>query len=84
MTYDGNAGTIELVAEGLSGDPKRTGCLRAMVPRVVNAQSVEEVTTVLHEEFVRWFGSDTAGLRQAYEAPARQIWPALLEFRQRA
>lgn len=55
-----------------------------IVPRVVNAQSVEEVTTVLHEEFVRWFGNDTAGPRQAYEAPARQIWPALLEFRQRA
>ena len=50
-------------------------------PRVVNAQSIEEVTTVLYEEFVRWFGDDTAGPRQAYEAPARRIWAAVLEFR---
>jgi hypothetical protein len=39
---------------------------------------------VLHEEFVRWSGNDTAGRRQAYEAPARQVWPALLEFRRGA
>ncbi|MDF2758813.1 MAG: uncharacterized protein K0S99_1445 [Thermomicrobiales bacterium] len=52
-----------------------------IVPRVVNAQSVDEVTAVLHEEFLRWFGDDTAGPRQGYEAPARQIWGALLEYR---
>jgi len=44
-----------------------------IVPRVVSAQSVDEVTAVLHEEFLRWFGSDTAGPRQAYEAPALRI-----------
>jgi hypothetical protein len=53
-----------------------------IVPRVGNAQSVDEITAVLHEEFVRWFGNGTAGPRQAYEAPARQIWQAVLEFRQ--
>ena len=52
-----------------------------IVPRVVNAQSIEEVTTVLHEEFVRWFGKDTAGPRHPYEAPAGKIWEAVLEFR---
>lgn len=30
----------------------------AIVPRVGNAQSVDEITAVLHEEFVRWFGND--------------------------
>lgn len=55
-----------------------------IVPRVVNAQSIKEVTTVLHEEFVRWFGDDTAGPRHAYEPPARKIWEALLEFRKGA
>ena len=55
-----------------------------IVPRVVHAQSVEEVVTVLHEEFLRWFGEGTAGPRQAYEAPARQIWAALLEYRKSA
>jgi len=55
-----------------------------IVPRVVKAQSVEQITTVLHEEFLRWFGDDTAGPREAYEAPARQIWGAVLEFRKSA
>jgi hypothetical protein len=55
-----------------------------IVPRVVNAQSVEEVTTVLHEEFLRWFGDDIAGTRHAYEAAAGKIWKALLEFRKSA
>ena len=55
-----------------------------IVPRVVNAQSIEEVTTMLHEEFVHWFGDDTAGPRHAYELPARKIWEALLEFRKGA
>lgn len=58
--------------------------LGTIVPRVMNAQSVEEVTTVLHEEFLRWFGDDTAGPRQAYEAPAAKIWKALLELRKSA
>jgi hypothetical protein len=53
-----------------------------IVPRLLNAQSVDEVTAVLHEEFLRWFGDDTAGPRQAYEALARQIWGALLEYRE--
>jgi hypothetical protein len=55
-----------------------------IVPRVVNAQSVDETTTVLHEEFLRWFGEDTAGPRHAYETPAGNIWKALLEFRKSA
>jgi hypothetical protein len=55
-----------------------------IVPRVMNAQSVEEVTTVLHEEFLRWFGDDTAGPRHAYQAPASKVWKALLEFRNSA
>jgi hypothetical protein len=55
--------------------------LGTIVPRVANAQSVDEITAVLHEEFVRWFGEGTAAPRQAYEATARQIWDALLEYR---
>jgi hypothetical protein len=55
-----------------------------IVPRAVKAQSVEQITTVIHEEFLHWFGDDTAGPREAYEAPARQIWEAVLEFRKSA
>jgi hypothetical protein len=52
-----------------------------IVSRVVKAQSVDEVTAALHEEFLRCFGEDTAGPRQTYKAPARRIWDALLEYR---
>lgn len=52
-----------------------------ILPRIANAERPDDVTDVLHEEFLRWFGEGTAGSRQAYEAPARQIWDALLEFR---
>ena len=55
-----------------------------IVPRVMNAQSVEEVTAVLHEEFLRRFGEDIAGPPHAYEAPAGNSWKALLEFRKSA
>ena len=52
-----------------------------IIPRLAKAQRPDDVTDVLHEEFLRWFGDGTAGPRQAYEAPARQVWGALLEYR---
>jgi hypothetical protein len=52
-----------------------------IVPRIANAQQPDDVTDVLHEEFLRWFGAGTAGPRDAYGAPARRIWDALLEYR---
>jgi hypothetical protein len=53
-----------------------------ILPRLADAQKPEDVTSVLHEEFVRWFGEDTAGSRDAYQALASRIWAALLESRQ--
>src|SRR5687767_8622153 len=53
--------------EGGAPTDEYTPEIATIVPRIVNAQSVDEVTTVLHEEFLRWFG-DTAGPRQAHEA----------------
>lgn len=52
-----------------------------IVPRISTAQTPDEVTDVLHEEFSRWFGEGTAGPRDGYEAAARRIWDALLEYR---
>jgi len=52
-----------------------------IIPLLANAHRLDDVTAVLHGEFLRWFGEGTAGRRQAYEAPARQIWDALLEYR---
>ena len=55
--------------------------IRTILPRIVNGQGLDDVTGVLHEEFLRWFGDGTAGSRQAYEAPALRIWDALLQYR---
>ena len=52
-----------------------------ITPLLENAHGPDDVTGVLHGEFLRWFGEGTAGPRRAYEAPARQIWDALLEYR---
>ena len=43
--------------------------------------SVEEVTAIVHEEFIRWFGTDTAGPRQKYSAFAPEILCAYTEDR---
>jgi len=52
-----------------------------IVPRLVSVGRPEDVATLLHEEFIRWFGDDTAGPRHAYEASARRIWEAVMEYR---
>jgi len=53
-----------------------------IIPLLASAHRPDDVPGVLHGEFLRWFGEGTAGPRQAYEAPARQIWDALLEYRE--
>ena len=52
-----------------------------ILPRPAGVQGISDVTNVLHEEFVRWFDQRIAGPRDAYEASARRIWAALLEYR---
>ena len=52
-----------------------------ILPRLAAVERVDDVTDVLHEEFLRWFDHGIAGPRDAYEAPARRIWDALLEYR---
>ena len=49
-----------------------------IVPRIARLERPDDVATVLHEEFVRWFGEGTAGPRESVQSPARQIWAALL------
>jgi len=55
-----------------------------IVPRLTSGDRLDDVVAVLHEEFIRWFGDDTAGPRHAYEASARRIWDAVVEYRQEA
>jgi hypothetical protein len=78
-----DADPIGLLEGGAPAD-EYSSEIGTIVPRVVNVQSADEIISVLHEEFLRWFGKETAGPRHAYEAPARHIWGAVLEFRRSA
>jgi hypothetical protein len=55
--------------------------VRTILPRLPVATGVGNVTAILHEEFSRWFGADTAGSRQAYEVAASRIWEAVRRYR---
>ena len=55
-----------------------------IVPRLASVKQPDDVAAVLHSEFIRWFGDGTAGPRHAYEAPARRIWDAVMEYRRNA
>jgi hypothetical protein len=54
-----------------------------IVPRLREARNDEEVRTILHEEFVRWFGLDEAGPVDLYSAPAKEVWDQWLLARAR-
>ena len=44
-----------------------------IVARLPHARSVDDVRTLVHEEFVRWFDETTAGTADRYEAVAREV-----------
>ena len=48
--------------------------VRIILPKLRDCHSVEDVLTVVHEEFQRWFDSDTAGARDDYRQIAEEIW----------
>jgi hypothetical protein len=45
-----------------------------ILPRLGSCKAASDVTRVVHEEFVRWFGTDTAGEASRYENVAGEIW----------
>ncbi len=45
-----------------------------ILPRLKFCQTVHDVRSVVHEEFVRWFSSDLAGRPEHYERIAKRIW----------
>ena len=47
---------------------------RTILPRLKTCHSAEDVLTVVHEEFQRWFEPDTAGARDKYSAIANDVW----------
>jgi hypothetical protein len=45
-----------------------------ILPRLKSCHSADEVRRVVHEEFVRWFGSGTAGPLEHYTEIADELW----------
>ncbi len=51
---------------------------QSIVARLPRARSVDDVRTLVHGEFVRWFDQDTAGPADRYEVIARDVWAVWL------
>lgn len=75
-----DADPIGLLAIGAPED-EYSPEVHTIVPRVSRAASPAEVRQILHEEFVRWFDPSIAGSEDVYEAPARRIWAAVVQYR---
>lgn len=52
----------------------------SILPRLKEAHSPEEVTTMVHQEFVRWFDAGIAGEEARYVSLSREIWNAYQRF----
>jgi len=59
------ADPIGLLAGGAPSDEYAPE-IGTIIPLLANAHRPDDVTGVLHGEFLRWFGEGTAGPRQAY------------------
>jgi len=66
-------GLLEIGAPSDEYDPE----VGTVLPRLREAKSPGDVARILHEEFVRWFGSEQAGDVEAYRKPATEIWRVL-------
>jgi hypothetical protein len=45
-----------------------------ILPRLAGCNSTDDLLQVVHEEFSRWFGADTAGPRESYNEIASELW----------
>jgi hypothetical protein len=44
--------------------------------RLADAKTVDDVQTIVHEEFRRWFDVEHAGPREKYREVSAKIWEA--------
>src|SRR5215471_20644405 len=73
------ADPIGLLAKGAPADEYARE-IDTILPRLSAANGIDDITVILHEEFSRWFGAETAGLRQEYELTASRIWQAVHQY----
>lgn len=55
-----------------------------ILPRLRNCHSEDDARKVVHEEFVRWFGVETAGPEESYREISSEIWQLWLQHSQTA
>ena len=48
--------------------------VETILPRLCDCRSADDALQVVHEEFVRWFESSTAGSPERYREIASEIW----------
>ncbi len=53
-----------------------------IIPRLGSATSADDVQTIVHEEFSRWFSPVDAGPRDKYAAVSAEIWKRWRAFHQ--
>lgn len=54
--------------------------VEAVVHRLSEVTSAGHLEELLYEEFIRWFGAETAGNRRDYRQAAEEIWRVLDEL----
>ena len=54
--------------------------VRTILPRLKSCKSAEDVQEIIHEEFVRWFDTGTAGPKESYSKIAQEVWQLWQQF----
>ncbi|MFB3123506.1 MAG: hypothetical protein ACE10H_15110 [Candidatus Binatia bacterium] len=77
------ADPIRLIAIGAPDDDYDPE-VSTLFPRLREAKSPDDVQWIVHEEFVHWFGAETAGPATHYTGVSEDIWEAWNKFRPNA
>lgn len=64
---------IGLVALGAPADEYQPEA-DTILPKLKQAGSVEELRRIIHQEFISWFGPDSAGPEERYQALSLDVW----------
>ncbi|HFB65967.1 MAG TPA: hypothetical protein ENJ60_10560 [Aeromonadales bacterium] len=53
-----------------------------IIPRLKEAKNIEDVTIIVYEEFLRWFGIELMGKKnnEKYKSVATEIWKAWVKY----
>ena len=73
------ADPIRLIAIGAPADEYDVE-VRAILPRLREAKSSDDVQRIVHEEFVHWFSAEIAGPAAGYADVSKKIWEVWSKF----